>query len=246
MKQPDLGEIQMRPVERGEVPIGAKGQPKQYSQYDKAQSDLMNRIGEYCSYCERPIKTHLAIEHIQSKDFQPQFRLSWDNFLFACVNCNSTKGTKVQNDITQADYYWPHLDNTFRAFIYQSGGIIKTNQVLNTAEQKKAQQTLELTGLDRHPNASMKPTPKDRRWNHRRQVWDLAQQAKALLSVNNTLEMRAYIANNAKSNGFWSIWMTTFQDDPDMLNRFIQVFPGTCHQCFDSNGKPIPRRGGKL
>jgi len=35
--------------------------------------------------------------------------------------------------------------------------------------------------LDRHPNTSIKPTQKDKRWNHRRQVWDLAQQAKTLL-----------------------------------------------------------------
>jgi len=36
------------------------------------------------------------------------------------------------------------------------------------------------------------------------------------------------------------------QDDPDILNRLIQVFPGTCHQCFDSNGQPTPRCGGEL
>lgn len=236
----------MRSVERGDVPTDVQNQPKQYTQYEQAQSDLMDRIGEYCSYCERPIKTHLAVEHIQSKDSQPQLKLVWDNFLLSCGNCNSTKGTKVRDEMTQSDYYWPHSDNTFRAFVYQSGGIIKINPTLKAAEQTIAQKTLELTGLDRHPNASIQPTPKDKRWNHRRQAWDLAQQAKTLLATNNNPMMRNYVTNNAKAIGFWSIWMTIFQDDPDMLNRFIQAFPGTCEHCFDSNGKPIPRRGGKL
>ncbi|HAI68682.1 MAG TPA: hypothetical protein DCM38_04495 [Gammaproteobacteria bacterium] len=99
-----------------------------------------------------------------------------------------------------------------------------------------------MTGLDRHPNASTKPTPKDKRWNHRRQVWDLAQQAKRLLALNDNPDMRKFIVKNAKAHGFWSIWMSLFQDDPDMLNRFIQAFPGTCHQCFDLKAKPIERR----
>ncbi|MEK8016526.1 MAG: HNH endonuclease [Candidatus Parabeggiatoa sp.] len=232
----------MRPVERGYIPTDNQGQPKHNKQYAQAQSELINRIGEYCSYCERPIKTHLAIEHIQSKAYQPQLTLSWDNFLLGCGNCNATKGTHVRDDVTQSHYYWPHLDNTFRAFVYKQGGIIKVNPALNAAERKKAQKTLELTGLDRHPNASTKPTPKDKRWNHRRQVWDLAQQAKRLLALNDNPDMRKFIVKNAKAHGFWSIWMSLFQDDPDMLNRFIQAFPGTCHQCFDLKAKPIERR----
>ena len=40
--------------------------------------------------------------------------------------------------------------------------------------------------------------------------------------------------------------MTVFKDDGDMLNRFIETFPGTCQDCFDCQGKPIPRPHGNL
>lgn len=232
----------MRPVERGDVPTDAKGQSKRYSQYDQAQPDLISRLGEYCSYCERPIKTNLAVEHIQSKDSQPQLELSWDNFLLGCTNCNSTKSTKVRDDTTQSHYYWP--DNTFRAFVYKPGGLIEINSALEA--HAKAQKTLKLTGLDRHPNAKNKPSPKDKRWLHRQEAWDFAHLAKNQLAQNNNPRMRNFIVINAKNQGFWSIWMTVFHDDPDMLNRFIQAFPGTCRQCFDSNGQPVHRPGGEL
>jgi uncharacterized protein (TIGR02646 family) len=232
----------MRPVERGDVPTDAKGHPKQYKQYDQAQPDLVVRLGEYCSYCERSIKANLAVEHIQSKDYQPQLELSWHNFLLACANCNSTKSTKVRDDTTQSHYYWPHLDNTLHTFVYKPDGVVEVNPALNAAEQKKAQKTLELTGLDRHPTAKNKLRPKDERWNHRREVWDLAQQAKTLLALNDNSSLRDFIVMNAKGHGCVSIWMTVFHDDPDMLNRFIQAFPGTCCQCFNSKGQPVPRR----
>ncbi|MEN8221244.1 MAG: HNH endonuclease [Pseudomonadota bacterium] len=237
----------MRPVKRGDVPTDANGQSKRYSQYDQAQPDLISRLGEYCSYCERPIKTNLAVEHIQSKDYQPQLELSWDNFLLACTNCNSTKSTKVLDNTTQSRYYWPHLDNTFRAFVYKQSGIIEINSALEALAQAKAEETLKLTGLDRHPNAkNNKPSPKDKRWLHRQEAWDLAYLAKTQLAQTNNSKMRNFIVMNAKTQGFWSIWMTVFHDDPDMLNRFIQAFPGISRQCFDSNGQPVHRHGGEL
>jgi uncharacterized protein (TIGR02646 family) len=154
----------MRPVERGEVPIDANGQPKQYDPYRDAFPDLISRLGEYCSYCERYITTNLAVEHIQNKDDRPDLELEWDNFLLGCTNCNSSKLKKVKDDATQSEYYWPHLDNTFRAFVYREGGIIGISQNLSPQQRAKAQKTLELTGLDRHPNAKNAPTKADRRW----------------------------------------------------------------------------------
>jgi len=232
----------MRPIERGDVPTDKSGQPKQYQQYEQAKPDLVSRLGKYCSYCERRISTHLAVEHIQSKEYQPQLERSWENFLLACTSCNSIKGTKVYDDTTQSYYYWPHLDNTFRAFVYQSGGMISINPALNEAEQKKAKKTLELAGLDRHLFAKNKPTPKDDRWFERRETWKIAKEVHTDLQ-NGAITARTLI-NLAKAQGFCSIWMTIFQDVPDILNQLIQAFPGTCGQCFDSNGQPIPRRRG--
>ncbi|MCW7555679.1 hypothetical protein NX722_24235 [Endozoicomonas gorgoniicola] len=44
----------------------------------------------------------------------------------------------------------------------------------------------------------------------------------------------------------WSIWMTVFADDADMLNRLIQALPGAAQNCFDANGQPVTRPGGQL
>jgi hypothetical protein len=66
------------------------------------------------------------------------------------------------------------------------------------------------------------------------------------LSAQDNLAVRELIVINATVNGFWSVWMTMFQDDLDMLNRLIQALPGTCCHCFDEAGRPIARREGGL
>jgi uncharacterized protein (TIGR02646 family) len=238
----------MRPVERGEVPIETNGQPKQYRKYQQACPDLINRMGKYCSYCERRIPTNLAVEHIQNKDDRPNLELEWDNFLLGCTNCNSSKLKKVKDDATQSEYYWPHLDNTFRAFVYREGGMIGINPNLSLPQQAKAQRTLELTGLDRCPGAKKEPSKADDRLLERGNVWDMAQLFKNILSTQpNNFKLRELIEKNAIANGFWSVWMTMFQDDPDMLNRLIRALPGTCcGHCFDEAGRPIARRKGGL
>ncbi len=238
----------MRPVERGKVPTDTNGQPKQYRKYQKARPDLINRMGKYCSYCERYITTNLAVEHIQNKDDRPDLELEWVNFLLGCTNCNSIKDQTVKDDYTQSEYYWPHLDNTFRAFVYREGGMIGINPNLSLPQRAKAQRTLELTGLDRYPGAKKEPTDADDRLLERRDVWDIAQHWKInLLAQPDNLNMRELIVKTVKFGGFWSVWMTVFQDDPDMLNRLIRALPGTCcGHCFDEAGRPIARLEGGL
>jgi hypothetical protein len=58
--------------------------------------------------------------------------------------------------------------------------------------------------------------------------------------------MQDMIVIHAVDKGFFSVWMTVFKDDPDMLNRFIAAFPGTCADCFDVQGKAISRPGGRI
>jgi hypothetical protein len=58
--------------------------------------------------------------------------------------------------------------------------------------------------------------------------------------------MRQQIVDTALGRGFWSVWMTVFKDDPDMLQRFIDAFAGTCRDCFDISGNPIARQKGQL
>ncbi|GAB4292819.1 MAG: hypothetical protein Fur0025_28750 [Oscillatoriaceae cyanobacterium] len=224
----------MRPIDRGSA-------PKKFREYKDARGDLIDRLGEYCSYCEMHLDASLAVEHVQPQSSSPHLTLVWDNFLLGCTNCNSTKKDK---QITLNYYYWPDRDNTFRAFEYCQGGIVRVSGSLTATEQQCAQNTLELTGLDRTPKNN--PSASNRRWLNRREAWDIAERAMKNLTKNNTSEMREQIIETAKAKGFWSVWMTVFRDDRDMLDRLIKAFPGTCQSCFNSQCQPVPRPGGAL
>lgn len=102
----------MRPVQRGAAPASP------FTEYRQAFKPLRDRLGAYCSFCEREIPTHLAVEHVQSKAKHPNLELVWENFLLACGNCNSTKNDR--ND-TRAGYLWPDENNTQLAFSYANG-----------------------------------------------------------------------------------------------------------------------------
>jgi uncharacterized protein (TIGR02646 family) len=233
----------MRPVVRGERPIDSTRNQIIYTEYKNARSELIKRMGEYCSYCEMHLDASLAVEHVQPK--QPansqvlrDRELEWDNFLLACTNCNSTKGNA---DVVMGDYYWPDRDNTFRAFTYSVGGKIRPS---SDSDFDKAARTINLTGLDKNPINDIAAS--DRRWQNRREAWDIAVESKIDLSKNNTQEMRRQIVRSVK--GYWSVWMTVFQDDPDMIKRFIDAFPGTARDCFDAsqNYTPVQRPHGQI
>ncbi|MEI8248475.1 MAG: HNH endonuclease [Lentisphaerota bacterium] len=231
----------MRPVLRGAWPQ-KNGQDIQFKEYSEARAELIRRLGEYCSYCEMHLDSSLAVEHVKPKkpsgsSTVDQTRdLNWNNFLLACVNCNSAKGN---TDVKINDYFWADRDNTFLVFQYSEGGRILPASHLNEELMKKAKATIELAGLDKQPlNDS---SASDRRWENRREAWDIAVDSKADLAQNDTPQMRRQIVRSVR--GYWSTWMTVFKDDPDMLQRLIRAFPGTCESCFDAgNGYlPIPR-----
>ena len=229
----------MRPVDKGVS-------PQIYSHYQDAREDLVERIGDYCSYCERQIETHLAVEHIQPKERFLALRNEWSNFLLACVNCNSCKGKK---DIELEKFFWPHSDNTLRAFDYLEGGLLSFHPSLPTEKQEIAQATIELFGLDREPghiDRSKHPTSKDQRWSRRREAWDKAQRGLRILQGEDTENMRQLIIELATSRGLFSIWMKVFENDSDMRRRLIRGFKGTAENCFDSNGDTIPRPRGQI
>ncbi|MCT7970537.1 DUF3134 family protein [Laspinema olomoucense] len=241
----------MRPIDRGPCPTDEGGAPKKFHPYTKAQKDIINRLGEYCSYCERPL-SNVAIEHLLPKKWYPHCQEEWDNFLPTCPNCNGIKGSTMQkrwkfqegeslpNEKTiLALYYWPDRDNTASIFKYREGGIIELNSCLNQSQKRKAQITLELTGLERHErNIEQPPTDKDLRWIKRSEVWDIAIQYFKLLKENKVT--RETVIDVAKPRGFLSVWMTVFWEDPEMLKQLIEAFPGTRQDCFDDLGHPIP------
>ena len=232
----------MRPIERGDTPQDKDGNPKVFAKYANARPYLIGRIGEYCSYCEMHLDASLAVEHVKPKKHHPGLALEWSNFLLGCTNCNSIK---TDTDVNLDDYYWPDQDNTARAIKYLSGGRVQVNsEVLNAEEQKRAERTIKLTGLDRKPGNN--PTASNRRWNNRREAWDIAIESLQDLETANYPAMRRQIVRTAQAKGFWSVWMTVFKNDADMLERFIQAFPGTCRACFDADMVQVPRPGGAI
>lgn len=229
----------MRPVERGMAPAV-------YTNYQDAGPDLQGRLGDYCSYCERQIETHLAVEHVQPKDPVPALRNEWTNFLLSCVNCNSSKGA---NPVVIADYLWPDLDNTMLAFEYGTGGIVSASSHLPTALHAKAWQSILLTGLDKdpgNPDLARLPTSKDRRWLRRLEAGQLAERSRQRLSQNDAPELREQIIETALARGMFSIWYHAFVGDLDMRRRLREAFMGTAVVCFDPNEDPLPRPGGQV
>ena len=77
-------------------------------------------------------------------------------------------------------------------------------------------------------------------------VWNVAKESLQDLVKDPSETVKKYIVETAKGKGFFSVWMTVFKDDPDMLRLFIEAFPGTCQDCFDFNCNPIPRLNGNL
>lgn len=231
----------MRPVVRGDVPLDEHGDPKVFADYKQARDDLIDRMGDYCSYCEVALHSTIDVEHVLPKSPNPDLELIWSNFLLACTNCNSIKG---HDDIDLINFYWPDQDNTLRAFLYEQDEPPQVGAA-DGLDTDKAHRTLQLTGLDRvpgHPSFS----DRDRRWLKRFQAWSVASQTANLIEQADSVEMRTLAIEVAVARGFWSVWFTVFKDDADMRQRLIAAFPGTSADCFDDDTNPCMRPGGAL
>lgn len=223
----------MRPVERGTA-------PRTYSKYGDAIGDLEERLGTYCSYCERRLPASLAVEHVVPKDLHPELKTEWTNFLLACANCNSVKGDQpVEVD----NFLWCDRDNTFLAFAYSNGGFVQLADNLNEVQKNKAQALLDLVGLQRHKASGWgRPASRDKRWQDRELAWASAEACRDNFeNIGQTNEARKLVLEVAKYCGFFSVWMNVFSDYPDVKRELIKIFTGTATSCFDADGKPINR-----
>ena len=146
----------MRPVSKGDWPQDGNNNIV-YNDYSEARPELIDRIGDYCSYCENQI-TNPAIEHILPKTVVPGAALNWYNFLLGCVNCNSEKGSGY---INVADYYWPDVHNTYLLFDFLPMGIVRIKPALTKEMKQKAQASTALVGLENYGTSA---SEKDRRW----------------------------------------------------------------------------------
>lgn len=233
----------MRPVRRNASPVSGD-----YSHYKHAKTELVSRIGSgwvagkhcasYCSYCERKINTNLAVEHIEPKAGvfgKPDLIGVWHNFLLACVNCNSSKAGK---QIIFDEIFLPDRDNTFVAFDYLDDGKVLPAAKLQHDDQRRAENTLALVGLDKKLRETYDQNNQligqDRR-GQRIGVWGIAELAlEDYLDAPNNQSVKSLIIKLMVSEGFFSVWMTVFSDYPDMKKRFINAMAGTEEsECFD-------------
>jgi uncharacterized protein (TIGR02646 family) len=222
----------MRPIRRGASPRQAD-----FTNYRDALPDLVSRLGMYCSYCERYVPAQLAVEHIQPKGlpaYQP-LQGRWENFLLACVNCNSTKKDKP---ISLFDVLLPDRDNTLATYLYSAGGEVQVSSMLNTSAQQLAQSTLALVGLDQRgqniSDANGRLIALDR-VKQRMEAWLMAEDARAKLADQpGNVAMAELVIRLAQRTGFFSIWMEVFRADPAIRRQLIDAFPGTRDSgCFD-------------
>jgi hypothetical protein len=74
----------------------------------------------------------------------------------------------------------------------------------------------------------------------------LAQSMRAVLTRNDTIDIRETIVHLAKESGFFSIWIAAFQNDPDMRRRLVDAHIGTAKDCFQADWSLASRPGGHI
>jgi len=214
----------LRPVLRGASP-----QVDDFNPYDGAKPYLISRLGSYCSYCERRIATILAVEHIQPKGLPKYAALEcvWTNFLLACVNCNSAKGSQ---DVILADTLLPDRDNTFRAFTYKPDGQVEPSATLTVPQSAQAHTLLNLTKINKpvrefyDENGQLIAMD---RTSQRMEAWGTAETSLQDWIADPTPGLSRAIVNLAKATGFFSVWLTVFDGQPAIQQAIINEFPGT-------------------
>ncbi len=89
--------------ESGKVP---KNSSTRYG-HDDIRGTLSSDSFNKCMYCESNI-SHISypnVEHILPKSEYPDKTYDWDNLGLACQKCNTTKGTKYDEEVPPIDPY---------------------------------------------------------------------------------------------------------------------------------------------
>ncbi|WPD24701.1 MAG: HNH endonuclease signature motif containing protein [Candidatus Electrothrix scaldis] len=225
----------MRPVDKGSA-------PQVYTNYQDARNDLANKIDWCCSYCEMKVMNSINIDHVIPLS-KGGAKLDWDNFLLACFHCNG-KSNKSDKNSSRTDYYWPDIDNTINAFQYHpTPDIIEPKSSLSYKQKIKAQNTIDLLGLDKFPGKPNKePTPGDKRWIAIQSAWLKANKSMDNWKKQQSDEMLEMIVECAHSDGHFSIWYELFKSYDRVRKALIAKFEGTYQpSTFDNRGKPSPR-----
>lgn len=198
-----------------------------YVPYTRAKRPLVDNIGDYCSYCERPLPgSELDVEHVMPKDLPPHEATKWTNFLLACSNCNRAKWN---NPVDLNHHHFPHLVNTYAIFDGRFGSNLGLRNGLQIADQKRAENTIQLLRLNRNSTTDPAATDGDDRYVYRNAASSLV--TKYLTKWLNGECHTEVIVDLARGYGYWSIWMDAFVAYPEVQDALIAAFPGTYPDC---------------
>ena len=230
----------MKPVSKGPA-------PRNYLAYETAKPDLIAQIGQQCSYCEAPGDPQaLHVEHIYPKYPHPERERNWDNFLLACVTCNSYKSIHLGNKRRRGlerRYLWPHLDNTYTAFEYLQDGRVSANPAVTPSIQKAAKAIQEMAGILRSPAKARKYAKLGIAYDgvdKRKELWQIILSQRAIYLSNPTPNGVAAIALAAPRLGYFSIWMKAFEARPEVRQALITAFKADT-ACFDADTRAVPK-----
>ena len=207
----------MRRVDRGPWPLDEENREKRFRPYRKAKADLLAKLGNYCSYCERPGDLH--VEHVIPVKHREDLEGEWTNFLLGCANCN---GTKQHRNQSRDGYLWSDEDDTQAVFEYLPEGIVRVRADIPEPDRTEAKNLFNLVGLGRRPTND--PRASDLRWRKRREAWRTAEVARQKIADGDDPE---WVIRLAQASGFWSVWMAVFHEYPDVRDRLERGFPGT-------------------
>ncbi len=250
----------MRPLDKGKCPTDKQGKNKVVIDYKSWRLDLIKRIGYYCAYCNMPLSASIQVEHVVAKIPIPGNaaggKLDWENMLLACGPCNTVKSNQPVSPHT---HYLPEEHNTLLIFDiaahfkHNDTAIVKPAPGLLKAQQTKAEATIKLLGLDK---IDRRQKVVDIRWQRRRDAMisvracrELFLQATHSSTYDPTATAR-YIAEIAKTTGFFLLWFKAFADQPSVMEKLLDhcIIPGTAQNCFDkTNGFALlPRNPNNL
>lgn len=237
----------MRPVDKGSSPY------KTIKKYQDALPYLEEKIGKYCSYCEMPIRHVPEVEHKVSKKHGGELT-AWENLLLGCKYCNTRKKAETTTH-NKEDYLWPDEKNTAIAYKYINGFPTVNEADLKELDPtgksyEKAQNTYKLVGLGNEPD--LEKGEKDKRLPERNASYYRALESlecwKHVKDAPDEFkkDMQKQIIMTAVSDGFFSVWMYVFIEEPQILSALIDNFPGTNKAFFEENGKVKKTLQGKM
>jgi hypothetical protein len=234
----------VRPVDRGASP----GTPP--LNQDSAKELLIERLGEYCSYCECRVTQLIELEHkipqnLAKSGVVPWSEIDcWENYTLACKACNVRKLDADTRPLNS--YLWPDTDNPLLALEYSPGRTPAAALDIPPDLRERINHTIRLLGLDRDSNSHPRATKKDKRYIFRDGAWlasaEILDVMEMYPGIESSPQGRKLFESMIKEKGFFSVYYTAFKDQPILRSIVLDAFPGTARSCFHhQTGEPIPR-----